>query len=153
MHWLYAIRIHITVASKANLQQLKTLQSNYSILVLYLIDYQLLLWISHRRGKKEIYVYILLFYIAWRTRQGLYQLLMMDDADGTRTCIHPHVSRPLFQSATDTIERNSLHKVNIQAAFTQLQWWSSLLTAIMRNQDEQNVTDLCHVCNSLVLCL
>ena len=43
-----------------------------------------------------------LFHIAWKTGQGLYQLLTMIDAGGTRTCIHPHVSRPLYDFVTDT---------------------------------------------------
>ena len=41
---------------------------------------------------------IQLFYIAWTTGQGLYQLLTMFDARRTRTYLHPHVS---FHCATD----------------------------------------------------
>ena len=42
-----------------------------------------------------------LFYIVWREGQGRYELLMMVGAGGTRTCVHPHVSRPLYHCATD----------------------------------------------------
>ena len=42
-----------------------------------------------------------LFYIVWREGQGRYELLTMVGAGGTRTCVHPHVSRPLYHCATD----------------------------------------------------
>ena len=43
-----------------------------------------------------------LFYIVWREGQGRYELLTMVGAGGTRTCVHPHVSRPLYHCATDS---------------------------------------------------
>ena len=42
-----------------------------------------------------------LFCIVWREGQGRYELLTMVGAGGPRTCVHPHVSRPLYHSATD----------------------------------------------------
>ena len=44
---------------------------------------------------------IQLFYIAWTTGQGLYQLLTMFDACRTLTYLHPHVS---FHCATDAVQ-------------------------------------------------
>ena len=41
-----------------------------------------------------------LFYIR-RTRQGLYQLLMVVDDGGIWTCVHLHVSCLLYHCATD----------------------------------------------------
>ena len=46
-----------------------------------------------------------LFYIVWREGQGRYELLTMVGAGGTRTCVHPHVSRPLYHCATDADRR------------------------------------------------
>ena len=48
-----------------------------------------------------IHFNIHLFYIAWRTGRSLYQLLTMVNAGGTRICVHPHVSRPLYHCVTD----------------------------------------------------
>ena len=42
-----------------------------------------------------------LFYIVWREGQGRYELLTMVGAGGTRTCVHPHVSPPLYYCAMD----------------------------------------------------
>ena len=42
-----------------------------------------------------------LFCIVWREGQGRYELLTMVGAGGTRTCVHPHVSRPLYHCAMD----------------------------------------------------
>ena len=39
----------------------------------------------------------ILFYITWKTRRGLYQLLMMVSG-GTQACIHLHMSRLLYWS-------------------------------------------------------
>ena len=42
-----------------------------------------------------------LLLIAWRTGLGLCQLLMIVNASGTRTCIHPQVSRLLTRWVMD----------------------------------------------------
>ena len=42
-----------------------------------------------------------LFCIVWREGQGRYELLTMVGAGGTRTCVHPHVSRQLYHCTTD----------------------------------------------------
>ena len=50
-----------------------------------------------------IFIYFLiihLFCIVWREGQGRYELLTMVGAGGTRTCVHPHVSHPLYHCAT-----------------------------------------------------
>ena len=52
-------------------------------------------------GATFLFFIIHLFYIVWREGQGRYELLMMVGAGGTRTCVHPHVSRPLYHCATD----------------------------------------------------
>ena len=44
---------------------------------------------------------IISFHIFERTGRSLYQLLTMVGAGGTRICIHPHVSHPLYHCATD----------------------------------------------------
>ena len=50
----------------------------------------------------RIFFFIIhLFCIVWREGQGRYELLTMVGAGGTRTCVHPHVSRPLYHCATD----------------------------------------------------
>ena len=61
------------------------------------IVHELRAWSLYR----DYFLKIQLFYIAWRTDQGLYQLLTMVNTGGTRTCVHPHVSRPLYHCATD----------------------------------------------------
>ena len=43
---------------------------------------------SSYSGLEGFFFNICLFYIAQRTGQGLYQLLTMVDAGGTRTCVH-----------------------------------------------------------------
>ena len=48
-----------------------------------------------------VFFIIHLFYIVWREGQGRYELLTMVGAGGTRTCVHPHVSCPLYHCATD----------------------------------------------------
>ena len=59
---------------------------------------------------------IQLFYIAWRTGQGLYQLLTMVDAGGTRTCVHTHVSpRSTTVLRTPTLTLIYAHMVHQQS--------------------------------------
>ena len=48
-----------------------------------------------------VFFIIHLFYIVWREGQGRYEFLTMVGAGGTRTCVHLHVSRPLYHCATD----------------------------------------------------
>ena len=50
-----------------------------------------------------LFFQVSVIYIAWRTGQGLYKLITMVDAGGTRTRVHLHVSRPLYRCATDAL--------------------------------------------------
>ena len=52
---------------------------------------------------RVVFLKIQLFYITWRTGQGLYKLLTMVITGGTQTCLHLHVSRPLYHCAADTV--------------------------------------------------
>ena len=57
--------------------------------------------------------YTYLFHIIWRTGRRQYQLIMMVDTGGIRTCVHLHVSQPLHHCATDMTAVNVFYNMSL----------------------------------------
>ena len=70
------------------------------------------------------FFYIHFYFTLFREQDEAYSnSLWLVDTGGTRTCIHPHVSRPLYHCATDMICK---HRKKVLMHYTKCPYWDQV---------------------------